>query len=433
VALAALVLTLAPAQADTTCTVTSLDDSGDGTLRDRIGNTACDVIVFDPDILPGTITLDSQLTISRSLAIDGPGVGQLTISGNNAVRVFEIEAGSMVTISGVTIAQGQARGRFPDNSGGGIRNVGSLTVTNSTISGNTAQEGGGGGILNVGTLTVTSSTISNNTASFAGGILNVGTVTVTNSTISDNTALTGGGIWNLGDGTVMVTNSTISDNTASDTGGGISNSGTLTAKNSIVANSSSGGNCLAAAGTFTALGVNLADDGLCPGFDEFSSAEINLGPLADNGGPTFTHALLPGSVAINAATDCTLVDGETPVTTDQRGVTRPQGPACDAGAFELEKIPEEILDFFDDAVAKGELKGSGPGRSAEGRLKALRNMLEEAEALIQQGDIKEACGQLRQAYLRTDGEPRPPDFVEGPAAGELAQMILDLMDDLGCS
>jgi hypothetical protein len=107
------------------------------------------------------------------------------------------------------------------------------------------------------------------------------------------------------------------------------------------------------------------------------------------------------------------------------------------GAFELEeKIEEkiqEILDFFDEAVAKGELKGSGPGRSAEERLKALRNMLDEAKALIQQGGIKEACGQLRQAYLRTDGEPRPPDFVEGPAAGELAQMILDLMDDLGCS
>ncbi|MBW2121929.1 MAG: hypothetical protein JRH07_08795, partial [Deltaproteobacteria bacterium] len=70
--------------------------------------------------------------------------------------------------------------------------------------------------------------------------------------------------------------------------------------------------------------------------------------------------------------------------------------------------------------------------SAEKRLRALRNMIESAGDLIEEGDIEEACGQLRDAYRKTDGEPRPPDFVTGEAAGELAEMLQDLMEDLGC-
>jgi hypothetical protein len=108
----------------------------------------------------------------------------------------------------------------------------------------------------------------------------------------------------------------------------------VTIKNAIVANSTSGGDCFKYSGTFTALGKNFDTDGTCPGFTQVTSAQLNLGPLADNGGPTQTHALLPGSVAIDAVTDCTLVDGTTPVTEDQRGVPRPQGAACDVGAFE---------------------------------------------------------------------------------------------------
>ena len=93
---------------------------------------------------------------------------------------------------------------------------------------------------------------------------------------------------------------------------------------------------------------------------------------------------------------------------------------------------EAILDFFDEAVAAKTLSGNGPGRSAEGRLDALRNMLLAAADLIEGGNIGDACQQLEDAYLRTDGHPRPPDFVTGPAAEGLAFMILDLMSDLGC-
>ncbi|MEM4283894.1 MAG: choice-of-anchor Q domain-containing protein, partial [Candidatus Caldarchaeum sp.] len=117
-------------------------------------------------------------------------------------------------------------------------------------------------------------------------------------------------------------------------GGGIYNNGTVNIKNTIVANSPSGGNCFNFGGTFNASGVNFDTDGSCSGFNQVTPAQLNLGSLANNGGPTQTHALLAGSVAIDAVSDCTLQDGTTPVTQDQRGVSRPQGARCDVGAFE---------------------------------------------------------------------------------------------------
>jgi TolB protein len=92
----------------------------------------------------------------------------------------------------------------------------------------------------------------------------------------------------------------------------------------------------------------------------------------------------------------------------------------------------EILQFFDESVDAGTLVGDGPGHSGEGRLKALRNMLRAAADLINAGNTAGACQQLRDAYLRTDGNPRPPDFVTGPAALELAARILELRAALGC-
>jgi hypothetical protein len=107
-------------------------------------------------------------------------------------------------------------------------------------------------------------------------------------------------------------------------------------KNSLITNGTSGRNCFLINNiSFDVAGTNFGDDSTCPGFTQVTSAQLNLGSLADNGGPTQTIALLPGSVAIDAATDCTDYDGNS-LTTDQRGVARPQGPACDVGAFELE-------------------------------------------------------------------------------------------------
>ena len=92
----------------------------------------------------------------------------------------------------------------------------------------------------------------------------------------------------------------------------------------------------------------------------------------------------------------------------------------------------DILDFFDESVADGNLVGDGPGNSAENRLNALRNMIEAEGNLIDAELIEDACWQLQDAYNRTDGESPPPDFVTGDAAAELAGMIEELMESLGC-
>jgi hypothetical protein len=107
------------------------------------------------------------------------------------------------------------------------------------------------------------------------------------------------------------------------------------------------------------------------------------------------------------------------------------GTGVEAELPPLEQIAD-ILEFFDMSVDDGTLVGDGPGRSAERRLKALRNMIEAAGDLIEDGLIEEACDQLRAAYHKTDGQPRPGDFVKGDAAWELADMIQDLMTSLEC-
>jgi hypothetical protein len=232
-------------------------------------------------------------------------------------------------------------------------------VTDCTVSGNSTDVFGGG-IGNFGTLTLTKSTVSGNSATigFGGGIVNVGTLIVTNSTISGNSAvaLYGGGIMNLG--TLAVTNSTVSGNSTHAHGGGIGNFGALTAKNTLVANSVSGGNCYndSNLGTFTSQGNNLSDDASCLGFftsiGDMNSTAAGLDPngLKDNGGPTQTIALLPASAAVDAipvipTNYCTLTDGTTPVATDQRGVARPGGSACDIGAFELVQTITVTIDI----------------------------------------------------------------------------------------
>ena len=93
----------------------------------------------------------------------------------------------------------------------------------------------------------------------------------------------------------------------------------------------------------------------------------------------------------------------------------------------------DILAFFDSSVADGTLIGKGPGRSAQRRLKALRNMLAATADLIEDGLYEEACEQLWDALMKCDGEAVPPDFVAGSGAWTLAGMILDLMAALGCA
>ncbi len=335
-------------RAPATITVMNTNDSGAESLRQAISDAQSgDTIDFNLPGCPCTITLTTgELLIDKDLTITGPGALSLTISGNNASRVFVVGTGVLVAISNLTMSNGSSSGL-----GGSIFNTGTLTITNSTLSGNSVSgiSGLGGGIYNNNgsTLTITNSTLSDNsvsgsTSGLGGGIYNSGTLTITNSTLSDNSATTsGGGIYN--NGTLTITNSTIANNSASGSGGGIFNNTGVSIKNSIVANSPSGGDC-AGSGTFNASGgANFATDSSCPGFNEVPSTGpggLNLGVLQVNApGTTATHALLAGSVAVDAATDCTDFD-DNPVLTDQRGSPRfidgdgDFAPLCDAGAYE---------------------------------------------------------------------------------------------------
>ncbi len=368
--------------------VVNTDNDGPGSLRQTIkdadASNTNDTIMFD-STARGTIMLSSgNLEIEHSLSIIGPGASTLAISGEGNFQVFIVDLGATVSISGLTVEQGKSPMTAP---GGGIVNAGTLTVTNSTLSGNSAPLGDGGAISNEqsGTLTLTNSTVSANFAqSVGGGIANEGgTLTLTNSTISTNLAeVDGGGIANSGTltltnstvsanvaqrggggiesfGTLTVTNSTLSGNSAH-TGGAIDNAGTLTVtnstlsgnsaslagfgsiynemgsatlKNTIVANSILGGNCASVA-TFTSDGHNLSDDTSCDslfiatGDVNNTPAGLDSGGLKNNGGPTQTIALLATSPAVDAVpvsptNFCTAADGTTPIATDQRGVTRP--------------------------------------------------------------------------------------------------------------
>ena len=367
-----------------TVTVTKTDDTADGTC-DADCSLREAIIALKPSIPPspigtiilpaGTYTLgipgtneDQGLTgdldIRWDVSIIGEGADSTIIDGAMLDRVFHVTGPINVEISGVTIRNGNAgptgpvespdlfifdgggllfqaagpstltdvivTGNFAEGFGGGIANEAfdNLTLINSTISLNEAT-GGGGGIYIDGTATLTNSTVSDNEAADSGGgISNSHELTLTNSTVSDNTAATGGGISNSGE--LTLTNATVSGNTATDAGGGVNNEdGTLTLKDTIVANNASD-DC---SGGTTSAGYNLDSDGTCglAAAGDISSGDPLLGPLADNGGPTLTHALLAGSPAIDTASD----DCPPPIT-DQRGVTRPQGPACDIGAYELE-------------------------------------------------------------------------------------------------
>ena len=372
-----------------TLAVTRTEDSDDGvcdahcSLREAIAVASSGDAI---DIPAGTytLTLGSELAIDEDLTLAGAGaqhtIVQAAISSGDATsRVLNITSGN-VAISGVTIRHGNSSG-----DGGGIRNLGTLAVTDSTISDNSSRFQGGG-INNWGRLTVTNSTVSGNTSGvgsevgLGGGIQNTGTLTLTNSTVSGNTAGggNGGGISNASSGSELtVTNGTITGNVATLPGGGVFNFGAVTLINTIVANNSSGGDCYGTVtrlGSISSLGHNLDNDGSCElsGPGDLSDTDPLLGPLRDNGGPTFTHALRPGSRAIDAGDDTAA-----PLT-DQRGVRRPQGRDSDIGAYEFEP-PAFTVDSTGDGKDSDTTDGAcddGTGRCT------LRAAIEQANARL---------------------------------------------------
>jgi len=324
-------------------------------------------------IIVAAATYTENLSIGISLKVVGSGASTTIIDGGGADTVVTVSnSSSFVTLSRVTIRNGSS------GDGGGVNNFGTLRINNVTISSNTALGGVGfgGGINSTGSLTVNSSAISGNTVSgtdgsFGGGINSTGTLTINNSTLNGNTAsvtrgsvASGGGIFNRG-GTLTINNSTLSGNHAGGAGGGIFNDGgtlainnstlsgnnslhgggirnygTATLQNSIVANSSSGGNCY---GTMTSKGYNLSSDNSCNfnGPGDLNNTDPKLGQLGNYGGLTQTLPLLFGSPAIDAGNPSGCTDGQGHLLkTDQRGKPRPDKEdtgGCDMGAYERQK------------------------------------------------------------------------------------------------
>lgn len=331
-----------------TITVTNTNDSGPGSLRQALldANDG-DIIGF---AVTGTIGLISgELLVDKNVTISGPGADILAISGNAKSRVFHIGADTTVGIVGLTITNGFASA---DNGGGILNDHATLTINNSTISDNLAALGAGGGIYNDGasgsaTLTITNSTISDNSALIGAGIRNVAsdssaTVVISNSSLSGNAAGigNGGGVSNRGaNATMQISNSTFSDNSAFG-GGTIHNTGNalIQLSDNILTAGKAGGNIVNETGsTVISHGYNLSSDdggGFLTGPGDQINTDPMLGPLQDNGGPTPTHELLPGSPAIDAGDP----NFTPPPFDDQRGPNfyRVRNGRIDIGSFEVQ-------------------------------------------------------------------------------------------------
>lgn len=361
-----------------TLVVNATDDEVDGicdishcSLREAVlSANSGDTIEFDFGEAPATILLGGRIQIDKDLTIVGPGAHSLTIRGTSVSQsnggIFFLRSNEFidnarapisVNISGVTIKDGLA------GNGGGIYNDwnSTLIMEDCVIGPNNIATDMGGGIYNrLGEVTLIRCTVKGNRSQLSGGggIFAYGpATTLINSTVTNNVSDSeGGGIMAHFESTVNLIHSTVTGNTANDnetswgTGGGVFISdwsetidpGMVNIQNSIVAGNtdkSSGNIRPDVSGNFTSLGGNLIGDGTGStgwiGDDLVGTSATPINPLLgilslNDPGTTPTHVLLSGSPAIDAV-EC--AEG---VTEDQRGVLRPQGSACDIGAFELE-------------------------------------------------------------------------------------------------
>jgi CSLREA domain-containing protein len=410
--------TTAPPQTGPTFLVNTIADSDDNScdvFNQGIGNKDCtlreainasnmmsgaNTIIFDNGLGAITITLNSQLpAVTSPLEINGNGTTNAILQANSAsntanYRVLEVGDTGDLTINHLTVRNGRCNGAcnvYAYNAGG-ILNRGTLTIANSTLSGNTSTFGGGIASVSWGTLTITDSIITGNSATYGGGAINEGLMTVTNSTFSSNSApgnggggiynqfgtleiinstfssnsalsigggvvnsggvlnltnstfsansaIFGGGVYNSG--TLTITSSTFSGNSAGSMGGGIVNEDALNVYNSIITNSASGGDCRNNTGSVTGNNNLIEGTGsdacnLTDGVNgNIVGADPDLGTLT--GSPAY-FPLNSGSLAMDAGDDS--ICAASPVNNlDQRGVTRPQGAHCDIGAYEAINTP----------------------------------------------------------------------------------------------
>jgi hypothetical protein len=342
--------------------------------------------------------------LGGTLTIIGAGARQTIIDGNHLDRVFSIFAPATVSISDMTITGGDATGGGTSKEidmGGGVYNTGTLTLNRVAVVGNNAD--GGGGVFSIpgSFITISNSLIAHNTAYEAGGIRFDGGGELINSTVTDNTLLPlpdesylqdpklltaladeltgyGGGIDFRGGNNLDIVNSTITDNHAIKGGGGLNSAqsyaavtsatsiGIVLMLNTIIADNTSsagGDDCNVEDNIIQSEGHNLASDDSCflTATGDLPNRNPLLGPLADNGGPTDTEALLAGSPAIDAGATqgCPQYD--------QRGVARPRG-ACDIGAYQYVRSATKSL----RVRWKARKRGKSVRQRADGRARHHR-------------------------------------------------------------
>lgn len=361
---AALLLALSSIQAPLAFADTITVDGTTCTLADAITAANTDTATggctagssADTLNITNDITLTAALpAITTEITIEGNGATIQRDGGAPEFRIFAVN-GRDANNGDLTLNQATITGGNLADHGGGVYNCeGTVTINNSTISGNTATGGcNGGGVYSTeGAVTINNSTISDNTAAGAGGgVANLtgddegtGTVTINNSTISDNdAAVAGGGVANLqmvGTAAVTISHSIVSGNTAGAGREVFNYDGTVTANDYNLFGHSGETDAEAFYGFAPTdpTDINATSDG---GGTPTALAAI-LADLADNGGPTETHALVADSPAIDA-----VPNAQCNVATDQRGAPRPYPSAgnCDVGAYEYDSPTAVTLASF---------------------------------------------------------------------------------------
>jgi predicted outer membrane repeat protein len=358
---------VAGSAAAATFTVGNLSDSGPGSLRQAVldanATAGADIIAFQAG-LTGTLTLTlGEILITDSVDVRGPGAGVLAVHGNDASRIFRVQnALSAVDaiVSGLTLTHGSGRfggavAVFGENltlrnvvvsdslalfSGGNLYiESGFLTVQESTITGGAADDGGGIAVED-GSLAIDRSTVMANQADRGGAIYAAGALAqIVSSTISGNSASSnGGGVFGEFLSTFEVRFTTVSDNSAGLAGGSfyLQSQSTLELDHAIVANGTPQDLVQTGSTINSVWSLIEAPAGAINGLNanNILGVDPGLAPLADNGGPTQTHALLPDSPALNAG-DPAAITGEPPAT-DQRGFARIVGGRVDLGSYEAQ-------------------------------------------------------------------------------------------------